>query len=75
MGVIVVVKLKVDGMSCQHCKATVEGALKDVPGVTDVDISLEDGFAVVRGSNAVERLLKAIEEAGYTAELAEAENA
>lgn len=69
------VKFKVSGMSCGHCKAAVEGALKDVPGVTDVDISLEQGFAVVRGSNAVERLLKAIEEAGYDAELAEAEEA
>lgn len=68
------VNLKVNGMSCSHCKAAVEGALKEVPGVTDVDISLERGFAVVRGSTAVERLLKAIEEAGYTAEVTEADN-
>lgn len=66
------IQLKVEGMSCQHCKASVEKALKEVPGVSDVDVSLEDGFAVVRGSSGVEQLLKALEEAGYTGQLAEA---
>lgn len=66
------VNLKIDGMSCSHCQAAVEKAIKEVPGTTDVDISLEDGFAVVRGSSAVERLLKAIEEAGYKAQVAPA---
>lgn len=66
------INLKVEGMSCQHCKASVEKALKEVPGVADVDVSLEDGFAIVRGSSGVEQLLKALEEAGYPAEVAKA---
>ena len=66
------VNLKINGMSCTHCQAAVEKAIKEVPGVTDVDISLEDGFAIVRGSSAVERLIKAIEQAGYSAQVAPA---
>lgn len=62
------IHLKVNGMSCTHCQASVEKALKDVPGVTDVDVSLEDGTVSVQGNPAREAVVKAIEAAGYTAE-------
>lgn len=64
------VNIKVSGMSCTHCKAAVEGALKEVAGVTDVQVDLDKGVAVVQGTASVEPLLKAIEEAGYSAEVA-----
>lgn len=63
------VKIKVEGMSCQHCKAAVEQALQDVFGVEDVDVSLDEGFAVVRGNPNPEELVEAVKEAGYAAKV------
>ena len=59
----------VPDMSCGHCKAAVEGGLKELPGVEKanadvgrgtVEISYEDGTVTT------EDLKGAIEEAGYT---------
>lgn len=63
------VKIKVEGMSCQHCKAAVEQALQDVLGVEGVDVSLDEGFAVVRGNPNPEELVEAVKEAGYAAKV------
>ncbi len=41
--------LSVQGMNCAACVAKVENALKSVPGVTDVAVSLGTGTARVRG--------------------------
>ncbi len=35
-------KIKVEGMSCQHCANTVTNALNALPGITNVRVSLED---------------------------------
>lgn len=63
------VKLKVDGMTCAHCKAAVEKAIREVLGVEDVEVSLDDGFAVVRGSAEPKELVEAVKEAGYEAKV------
>lgn len=63
------VKIKIEGMSCQHCKAAVEQALQDVLGVEGVDVSLDEGFAVVRGNPNSEELVEAVKEAGYAAKV------
>ena len=34
------VTLKVEGMSCNHCKEAVEGALKKLPGVKSAVVDL-----------------------------------
>ncbi|HAA34096.1 MAG TPA: hypothetical protein DCD97_02160 [Firmicutes bacterium] len=52
-------------MSCNHCKNTVEKAVKSVGGVESVEVSLEQGQVVVKGSAPRDQLIKAIEEAGY----------
>ena len=57
--------LKVKNMSCNHCKNTVEKAVKSVSGVESVEVSLEQGHVVVTGSAHRDQLIKAIEEAGY----------
>lgn len=57
--------LKVKNMSCNHCKNTVEKAVKSVGGVESVEVSLEQGQVVVTGSAHRDQLIKAIEEAGY----------
>ena len=37
--------IKVKGMSCMHCVASVTKALSGIAGVTDVQVSLEKGEA------------------------------
>jgi copper chaperone len=63
------INLKIEGMSCNHCKATVEKALRSVPGVVRAEVSLEQGRATVEGEAPVERLLEAVREEGYEAEV------
>ena len=60
--------LKVTGMTCNHCKAHVEKALLKVNGVEEVEVNLEKGEAVVKGTASREDLLKAVEDAGYSAD-------
>lgn len=60
-------KLKVSGMSCQHCVAAVTRALSQVPGVESAAVSLEQGQATVSGRADVERLIQAVEREGYRA--------
>jgi len=57
--------IKVEGMSCSHCKAAVEKALKEISGVEEVQVNLDDKEVVVSGNASREQLAKAIEEAGY----------
>ena len=60
-------QIKIEGMSCGHCIKHVEEALKEIAGVTNVQVSLQDKNAVVEIANTVsDRMLKeAIEEVGY----------
>jgi copper chaperone len=60
-------ELKVTGMTCKHCVMAVTRALKGVPGVTAVDVSLENGRAVVSGMAERGLLILAIEQEGYHA--------
>ncbi|NJK43098.1 MAG: heavy-metal-associated domain-containing protein [Pleurocapsa sp. SU_196_0] len=65
------IELNVSGMTCGHCKAAVEKALKNVNGVADVNINLEAGKAQVKGENvSLEALVAAVTEEGYTARVA-----
>lgn len=59
--------ISVEGMMCEHCKAHVTQALQNVPGVTEVNVSLEDKNAVVTCNANVtdEPLKKAVADAGY----------
>lgn len=62
--------LKVEGMTCDHCKGKVETALKGVAGTYAVMVDLEDGVAEVDTSDEnvrVEAYLAALEGAGYRA--------
>jgi uncharacterized membrane protein YraQ (UPF0718 family)/copper chaperone CopZ len=45
------VALKVDGMSCSHCRDSVARALSEVAGVADVEVDLAGGTATVRGDD------------------------
>ena len=62
-------RLKVDGMSCDHCVHAVPQALTAVDGVDAVvEVSLERGEVVIEGEPEIASLIAAIEEEGYSAE-------
>ena len=61
--------LNVEGMSCGHCKAAVEGELNKLSGVTKANADIETGTVEVSYDEATVStgdLEGAIEEAGYT---------
>lgn len=56
----------VEGMSCNHCVMAVTNALKEVEGVSNVDVNLDTKKVEVSGNDLVEEVLRdAVEEAGY----------
>ncbi|MBI1194215.1 MAG: heavy metal-binding protein [Gammaproteobacteria bacterium] len=61
------IELKIEGMSCGHCKAAVEKALTGVQGVDRFEVNLEAGRAVIEGSATAEALIAAVADAGYEA--------
>lgn len=59
--------ITVEGMSCGHCEQTVEEALADVSGVTGVTVDREENRASVEGDINARALVRAVEDAGYSA--------
>jgi Cu+-exporting ATPase len=59
--------MTVEGMSCMHCAAAVEKALKAVAGVRDAKVNLEEKTATItlEGDIADAALMEAVQEAGY----------
>ncbi len=64
------VTMKIEGMMCGHCEATVKKALEAVPGVISADVSHEKGEAVVTMSDVIpfDVLKKAVEDKDYKVE-------
>ncbi len=60
--------IRIKGMSCHHCVASVTKALEELPGVTDVRVDLEGGTAGYRGNIAAEQAVEAIKKVGFEAE-------
>ncbi|MDR3585234.1 MAG: cation transporter [Desulfosporosinus sp.] len=58
--------LKIEGMTCNHCKMRAEKALQAVSGVESVKVDLTAKEAVVTGDVERATLVKAIVEAGYS---------
>jgi copper chaperone CopZ len=65
----VLTTLRITGMTCNGCVRHVDKALREVPGVTAVEVSLPDQSAkVVHDESAVlPALIAAVESAGYEA--------
>jgi len=61
------IRLSVSGMSCAGCVATVEKALKGVPGVVDATVNFAEHTASVQGEVAADVLVQAVRDAGYDA--------
>ncbi|MBR4533662.1 MAG: SO_0444 family Cu/Zn efflux transporter [Bacteroidaceae bacterium] len=59
---------RISGMSCNHCKANVERAIRSVEGVEDVEVNLARGEAVVRGKHDPAELIEKVKSYGYEVE-------
>jgi Cu+-exporting ATPase len=59
--------LQIEGMTCASCVSRVERALMKVPGVGSATVNLATEQAEVRGTADTSALLKAVNDAGYTA--------
>ena len=53
-------RLSISGMSCAGCVATVENALKNVPGVVESTVNFAEHTATVRGSVDAKALIAAV---------------
>ena len=70
------VRIPVSGMTCAACSARVQRALEKQPGVEDANVNLMMKTATVRfdpQAMSPERLVEAIKQTGYGAELAPAD--
>ena len=66
-----IIKLAIEGMTCEHCVRHVTDALSEVAGVSKVDVNLARKSAEVACSDAQmsHQLIAAVEKAGYSAHL------
>ncbi len=58
---------RVEGMSCNHCKANVERAIRGVAGVEDVVVDLPSATATVVGAHSSDELIERVKSYGYEA--------
>ena len=60
--------IKIDGMMCPHCEATVKKALEGIDGVAEATASHTAGTAIVKLTKSVDDALlkKAVEDKDYT---------
>ena len=59
-------KITVLGMTCNHCKMTVENAAKSVHGVTAAEATPSESRLKIFGQADEKAIRKAVENAGYT---------
>lgn len=60
-------KIKIQGMTCQHCMAAVTKALSSIEGIDNVSVDLESGEATFEENIPVDpRIIREkIEDEGY----------
>ena len=60
--------IKVEGMTCQHCVQTIMKALKKIPGLNTIDVSLDKKEVNVRfdeNETNLQEITKKIVEVGF----------
>lgn len=60
------IELKVEGMSCEHCKKTVTNLLVDERGVKEVEVNLVTGLVAITGDEKMneQQLINAVNYSG-----------
>ncbi|HJM33247.1 MAG TPA: heavy metal translocating P-type ATPase [Candidatus Marinimicrobia bacterium] len=66
---MMVVELKITGMHCAGCVASVENALRKVEGVEEAVVTLTLEKATVLGSVDPTQLIQSVDQTGYSAEI------
>ncbi|MBQ7851663.1 MAG: heavy-metal-associated domain-containing protein [Muribaculaceae bacterium] len=62
-------KFKVTGMHCEHCKATVEAALAKLPGAQGIHVNLERGRVKIESVDVdASVVIQTIKDLGFDAE-------
>lgn len=57
----------VEGMTCGHCKSSVEEEVGEIAGVNSVEATVNTGRVAVTGENFTDDdVVAAVQEAGYT---------
>ena len=60
------IKIKVEGLTCNHCKTNVETNLRNLEFVSDVQVNLNDKTVTIKGDKIdVNKVKKVIESLGY----------
>jgi len=60
--------LNVPDISCDHCKSSIEGAVKDLSGVASVEVHIDPKTVDLTFDDAsisLDTIISAIEESGY----------
>ena len=60
--------LKVQGMTCGHCKRTVEETVRQLDGVEEAEVDLSQATLVIRGNPDLTQVRQSIENAGFEVE-------
>jgi copper chaperone len=55
----------VPGISCDHCKAAIEGEVGELEGVTSVEVDVDARSVTVDGTAPDDAIRAAIDDAGY----------
>ncbi|WP_306224463.1 heavy-metal-associated domain-containing protein [Bosea beijingensis] len=61
-------EFKIEGMDCGHCVSSIEKAIRALPGVEAVKVSLSDKSAIVKHDPAAisqHAVFEAVEDAGF----------
>ena len=59
------IRVSVEGMSCEHCVRGVQEALESLEGIASVSVSLEDGAALIEGQVSDDAIRAVLEEEEY----------
>jgi uncharacterized protein len=60
------VSVKIEGMTCNHCVASVKSAISEIEGIEEVEVNLQAKTATVKGTDIkLSEIKKAVESRGY----------
>ncbi len=60
-------KIKVEGMTCNHCKMNVEKGIEKIEGVKEVSANINNGEVLIEGEKYdLEKIQKEVNDLGYT---------
>jgi copper chaperone CopZ len=60
------ITIKIEGMTCNHCKTTVESHLSSLSGINEVNVNLTDSTAALKGESIdLDKVKSCIRDLGY----------